>query len=389
MDTASSTFSAWDSSRSQMLSNMSSSVTENQSSLFPSSSSSSEGSADNRPGTDLLLLKSSRTLKMPSSESLSASAALAVFVLVCFFLLPVFLWKAAKWSVDPHSQHLGGFHLLFPWCPWPPLPCPHDGPPCTTAIASSWSQSFTSLHVGYFAFWWLASSAMTEIKMSGSNVLAVVNNQAAVSWLDVKLASGFGRDLMIVDQKSMSSMLTPTAANSSFFVHSPLRNWWMSAPFASFNSRNCMHRSVCAYAPFSVYSLLISFHMSATVTFFWTHKVVKLGICWASKYLAICSSFTHLLTSVFWSALIGSGYFGQVVEPSRSPHRSFTLTATWKRKAKITQLVPFTSSFGTLLGRMLVVTGVTDMAVWLGWWVWFGLEHRECGAHNLWEFEQE
>ena len=150
MDTSSSTSSAQDSSRSQTSSNTSSSVTKNQSSPLPSSSLSSKGSADSSPGMDSSSPESSWTPKMPFSESLSPSATWAA--LVGFFLLPVFLWKAARWSVDLHSQHFSGFCLLFLRHPWPPLPHPRDSPPCATAIASSRSQSFASPHVGYFAF---------------------------------------------------------------------------------------------------------------------------------------------------------------------------------------------------------------------------------------------
>jgi hypothetical protein len=51
------------------------------------------------------------------------------------------------------------------------------------------------------------------------------------------------------------------------------------------------------------------------------------------------------------------GEVGRGQDPSKYFHNSLASTATWKRNEKIAQLEPFKSSFGTLDGRVSVVTG--------------------------------
>jgi hypothetical protein len=66
------------------------------------------------------------------------------------------------------------------------------------------------------------------------------------------------------------------------------------------------------------------------------------------------------------------GEVGRGQDPSKYFHNSLASTATWKCNEKIAQLEPFKSSFGTLDGRVSVVTR-TAMDI-VKKWIVFGRE---------------
>ena len=106
---------------------------------------------------------------------------------------------------------------------------------------------------------------------------------------------------MMIEQKSLSSMFTPTFVNSSFLVHSFSSQVYMLPFSRHFDAMNLVHSSVCANAPFMVNSWRISTHIATVVPNRDVWMTVKSGICWVSKSSASDSSLSH------WSTVSGAG----------------------------------------------------------------------------------
>ena len=86
-------------------------------------------------------------------------------------------------------------------------------------------------------------------------------------------------------------------------------------------------------------------------------KAVESGIHWVSRCFAKLSSLRHLFRAVVSIAVGVADTVGGEEDPSKWDHSSLASTATWKRKTKIAQFVPLTSSLGTLDGSVSVVIG--------------------------------
>ena len=98
--------------------------------------------------------------------------------------------------------------------------------------------------------------------------------------------------------------------------------------------------------------------MSAMVVRFRMHNVVESGICCVSRCLARLLSFHHLFDAVVSAAIGVADTAGEVVVPSKWDQSSLTSMATWKRKEKMAQFIPLTSSLGMFDGRVSVVIGM-------------------------------
>ena len=87
------------------------------------------------------------------------------------------------------------------------------------------------------------------------------------------------------------------------------------------------------------------------------HNVVESGIHCVSRCLARLLSFHHLFDAVVSAAIGVADTAGEVEVPSKWDQSSLASTATWKRKEKMAQFVPLTSSLGMFDGRVSVVIG--------------------------------
>jgi hypothetical protein len=161
-------------------------------------------------------------------------------------------------------------------------------------------------------------------------------------------------------------MSIPTAANSSRFVCRPSINSRTFPLSTHLDSRNFCRSSVCAYAPFSVYSFSMAFQWSLTVVLDHMRIKVKSGIFWFNKDLADHSSFSHCVSAVLYSSgvrpvadviivlaaiIAGVPGIGRLASPSKWPQKPLASTASRKCISKMAQFVPLLSSLGTELDR--------------------------------------
>ena len=196
---------------------------------------------------------------------------------------------------------------------------------------------------------------------------------------------------MMTEWKSLSSMFTPTFANSFFLVHS-FSNQVHTLPFSRhFDAMNLVHSSVCTNVPFMVNSQRISTHIAAAVPNLDVQMTVKSGICWMSKSSTSNSSLSHWSTRsgvgavcvvAPAAAVVAPGVMvvtavegaaaatGWVMELSKYPYTCspFDFMVWVNCILNITQFSPDDSSFRTLLGRVLEVVRVVvvDMVGQLG-----------------------